>query len=90
MSDLQELWNRVRQRIGATDQETQDLLVRVTTGLTMASVRASVGEDVRPEMLHLKAQVSNLNAEIQTALGEEVRNWLLEKVGMVIAGVLAG
>ena len=88
--EIQDLINRVREKAGTGDQETQALLARVATSATILAARSSVGEDVTQDMLHLKAQAANLSAEFQEILGDEVRNWLMERIGFVIVGVLTG
>lgn len=89
-NDLQELLGRVRVKVGTTDKQTQALLARITTDAAILSARAAAGEHVETELLHLKAQASNLSAEFQTVVSQELRTWLLEKVGFVIAAALTG
>ena len=90
MSDpLQGLWDRVQARLGAADPETAALMARISVNLATLTAAATVGNKiVDQDMAHLRAQVSNLNAEFQTALADEFRQWVTEKVALVIQGVL--
>jgi len=88
--DIQELINRIRQRAGTDDQETQALLARVASNATLLAARAAVGEPVEADLLHLKAQASNLSAEFQSIVSDELLTWLQEKLSLIIAGALVG
>lgn len=87
MSDIQELLNRVRERAGTDDPELLNLVARVAQTATILVARAAVGEDVEREMAHLKAQTSNLSADLLNDTTEVLREWILEKILIVIAGI---
>ena len=87
--NLSDLLARVREVLpDDIDDETIALVERVATSAALLAARASVGEDVDREMQHVKAQAMNLSAEYLQKTIDEVRDWLLEAVGKVVAGIL--
>ena len=89
MTNLSGLMGRIREVLpDDIDDETIALVERVATNAALLAARASVGDDIDREMQHVKAQAMNLSAEYLSKTIDEVRDWLLEAVGKVVAGIV--
>lgn len=89
MTNLNDLLLRIHDALpDETDRETMELIERVASMSALFAARAAVGENVDVEMRHLKAQAANLSAEHLKKTMDATREWLMEAVGKVVAGVL--
>ena len=85
--DFKELQELARKAAG-DNPEDRELAAMIATRLSVLSVRAAAGEDIAPDLRHIKAQAANLAASKQAALQGVLMDWVSKVVGAVVLGVL--
>jgi len=87
--DFSDLFGRIREVLpDDIDDATVELVERTAAAAAILVARAAEGQDVERDLQHVKAQAANLSAEYLSTVMDKVKDWVLDSIGKVAAGLL--